>query len=108
MTARATPIGRDAFESRCPDCPDFTARSVGTSDTKAILAQHDKRFHPLTYQPPRPSRSVRDLPAMSHPAPADGVLPTLRPAAHRSREIDGDGRTAVSSIRQTINEMSSN
>ena len=106
MTARATPLGGDAFASRCPDCPDFAARSVGQSDTTAILARHDKRFHPLTYEPARHSGSVRDLPATIHPVLADGALPTFDTTARRSREIDGDGRVAVPTIRTNTKEMS--
>ncbi|TFD58070.1 hypothetical protein E3T43_07435 [Cryobacterium sp. Hh7] len=108
MTARATPGTGDSFDCGCPECPDFDKTTIGTSRTMAALAAHDKKFHPLTYEPARHPRSVRDLPAMIDPAPADGVTSEMQTTARRSREIDGDGRVALPSIRQTINEMSRN
>lgn len=107
MTAKATNDGRDNFTIACTSCPDFGAETSGQSATVKICAQHDKRFHPLTYQSPGRSRSVRDLPAMIHPVPADGVTGKMQPTARRSREIDGDGRVALPSIRKTNLEMSS-
>lgn len=106
MTAKATNDGRDNFTICCTTCPDFRAETSGQSATVKVCAQHDKRFHPQVYEPARHSRSVRGLPATIHPAPAGGVIPTFDPAARRSREIDGDGRVTLSTIRKTTKEMS--
>jgi hypothetical protein len=107
MTARAIPSAGDVFDSECPDCPEFTAQSVGQLATVAILARHDRRFHPQAYEPARHSPSVRDLPATIHTVAAGGVLPTFDPAARGTREIDGDGHTTRLRIQETNHEMSS-
>jgi len=107
MTARAIPSAGDVYDSECSDCPDFTAHSVGQVATVAILARHDRRFHPQVYESPRHSPSVRDLPGMIRAVTARGVSTEMHPVARGTREIDADGRAAFPTIHETNTEMSS-
>ena len=75
MTAKAINDGHDNYTIGCRDCPVFEAVATGQKPTVAIMAAHDKRFHPVPFTSARQWPSVRDVPRVGAVPGTDALAP---------------------------------
>jgi len=75
MTAKAINDGHDNYTIGCASCPVFEAVASGQKPTVAIMAAHDRRFHPVAFTSARQWPSVRDVPRVGAVPLGDALKP---------------------------------